>query len=51
MKQRLLFVCLAVLLLPKAGSGQSTLQSRTYRFEDLPTQKEANATFRPSSMV
>jgi mannose-6-phosphate isomerase-like protein (cupin superfamily) len=47
MKQKLLLLCMAVLLLPKSGSGQSTLQSRTYRFEELPTQKEANATFRP----
>ena len=47
MKQKLLLLCIAVLLLPKSGSGQSTLQSRTYRFEELATQKEANATFRP----
>ncbi len=47
MKPKLLLVCLAVFLFPKSGSGQSTLQSRTYRFEDLASQKEANATFRP----
>jgi mannose-6-phosphate isomerase-like protein (cupin superfamily) len=47
MKPKFLWVCLAVFLFPKSGSGQSTLQSRTYRFEDLTSQKEANATFRP----
>ncbi|MGD0402849.1 MAG: cupin domain-containing protein [Candidatus Acidiferrales bacterium] len=47
MKPKLLLVCLVVFLLPKSGSGQSTLQSRTYNFEDLTPQKEANATFRP----
>jgi mannose-6-phosphate isomerase-like protein (cupin superfamily) len=47
MRQKLLLGCIAVLLLPKPGSGQSTLQSHTYRFEDLTSQKEANETFRP----
>ncbi|HXN17012.1 MAG TPA: cupin domain-containing protein [Candidatus Binatus sp.] len=47
MRQKLLLACLGVLLLPKPGSPQSTLQSHTYRFEDLTSQKEANATFRP----
>jgi mannose-6-phosphate isomerase-like protein (cupin superfamily) len=47
MRQKLLLAGLAVLLLPKPGSPQSTLQSHTYRFEDLTSQKEANATFRP----
>jgi mannose-6-phosphate isomerase-like protein (cupin superfamily) len=47
MKPKLLLVCLVVFLLPRSGSGQSTLQSRTYNFEDLTAQKEANATFRP----
>jgi mannose-6-phosphate isomerase-like protein (cupin superfamily) len=47
MKPKLLLICIAVLLLPKSQSGQTTLQSRTYPFEDLTAQKEANATFRP----
>src|ERR1700733_2795590 len=47
MRQKLLLASLALLVLPKANSGQSTLQSHTYRFEDLASQKEANATFRP----
>jgi mannose-6-phosphate isomerase-like protein (cupin superfamily) len=47
MRQKLLLASLALLVLPKPNSGQSTLQSHTYRFEDLTSQKEANATFRP----
>ena len=47
MRQKLLLASLALLLFPKPNSGQSTLQSHTYRFEDLTSQKEANATFRP----
>ena len=47
MKPKFLWVCLAVFLFPKSGSGQSTLQSHAYRFEELTSQKEANATFRP----
>lgn len=46
MKHKMLLVC-AVLLLPKVGSSQSTLKSGTFRFEDLTSHKEANATFRP----
>jgi (S)-ureidoglycine aminohydrolase len=47
MRFKLLLVCAFLLLLPKPGSGQSTLRSGTYRFEDLPSQKQDNATFRP----
>jgi mannose-6-phosphate isomerase-like protein (cupin superfamily) len=47
MKYKLLLVCAVLLLLPKVGSSQSTLKSGTFRFEDLTSQKEANATFRP----
>ena len=47
LKLRLLLICMVVLLLPKSQAGQSTLQSGTYRFEDLTARKEANATFRP----
>jgi mannose-6-phosphate isomerase-like protein (cupin superfamily) len=47
MRQKLLLASLALLVLPKANSGQSTLQSHAYRFEELTSQKEANATFRP----
>ena len=47
MRYKPLLVCAVLLLLPKVGSSQSTLKSGTYRFEDLTSQKEANATFRP----
>jgi hypothetical protein len=47
MIQKLLLACLVLLLPPKPNSGQSTLQSHTYRLEDLTSQKEANATFGP----
>ena len=47
LKLRLLLICMVVLLLPKSQAGQSTLQSGTYRFEDLTARKEASATFRP----
>jgi mannose-6-phosphate isomerase-like protein (cupin superfamily) len=47
MTKKLACVFLLVILLPIPGSGQSTLKSGTFRFEDLTAQKEANATFRP----
>ena len=47
MKEKLLLVCSLLLLSPKPGSSQSTLKSATYRFEDLTSQKQENATFRP----
>jgi mannose-6-phosphate isomerase-like protein (cupin superfamily) len=47
MTTKLAFVFLLAILLPIPGTGQSTLKSSTFRFEDLTAQKEANATFRP----
>lgn len=47
MSRKLLLVCALILLLAKAGSSQSTLKSGMYRFEDLSSQKQENATFRP----
>ncbi|MFZ0520940.1 MAG: cupin domain-containing protein [Candidatus Acidiferrales bacterium] len=47
MNYRLLLVCALLLIFPKPGSSQSTLKSSTYRFEDLTSQKQENATFRP----
>jgi (S)-ureidoglycine aminohydrolase len=47
MSRKLLLVCALILLSAKAGSSQSTLKSGTYRFEDLSSQKQENATFRP----
>jgi (S)-ureidoglycine aminohydrolase len=47
MKCKLLWMCAILLLLPKASSSQSSLRSGTYRFEDLSSQKQENATFRP----
>lgn len=47
MKAKLLLVCVFFLLLPLAGASQSALKSSTYRFEDLTSQKQENATFRP----
>ena len=51
MKPKFLWVCLAVFLFPKSGSGQSTLQSRTYRFEDLTSQKGPTPPFARFSTV
>ena len=45
MNGKLLLVCAFLLLFPKPGSSQSTLKSGTYRFEDLTSQKQENATF------
>jgi mannose-6-phosphate isomerase-like protein (cupin superfamily) len=47
MRENLVLVFVSLLLVSQAGSGLSTLKSATYRFDDLVTQKEANATFRP----
>jgi mannose-6-phosphate isomerase-like protein (cupin superfamily) len=47
MKTRLAWVLFVFFLLPIPDSGQSTLKSGMFRFEDLTEQKEANATFRP----
>lgn len=47
MNGKLLLVCALPLLFAKPGSSQSTLKSGTYRFEDLTSQKQENATFRP----
>ena len=47
MKYKMLLVCTVLLLLPRVGSSQSTLKSGSFRFEDLTSHKEANATLRP----
>jgi mannose-6-phosphate isomerase-like protein (cupin superfamily) len=47
MKDNLLLAFASLLLISQAASGPATLKSATYRFDDLVTQKEANATFRP----
>jgi mannose-6-phosphate isomerase-like protein (cupin superfamily) len=47
MKENLVLAVVSLLLVSQAGSGPSTLKSATHRFDDLVTQKEANATFRP----
>jgi mannose-6-phosphate isomerase-like protein (cupin superfamily) len=47
MRENLVLAFVGLLLVSQAGSGPTTLKSATYRFDDLVTQKEANATFRP----
>jgi (S)-ureidoglycine aminohydrolase len=47
MREKLLLALVGLLLVSQSGSGQSTLKSATYRFEDLTEKKEASATFRP----
>jgi len=51
MRQKLLLACLELLLLPKPNCGQSTLQSHTYRFEDLTPRKRPTRLFALSSTV
>jgi mannose-6-phosphate isomerase-like protein (cupin superfamily) len=47
MKTKWMMLLPAFFLLAIPGSGQSTLRSATFRFEDLTSKKEPNATFRP----
>jgi mannose-6-phosphate isomerase-like protein (cupin superfamily) len=47
MRENLVLALVGFLLVLQTGSTPVTLKSTTYRFEDLVTQKEANATFRP----
>ena len=47
MRENLVLAFVGLLLVSQAGSAPATLKSATYRFEDLVTQKQANATFRP----
>jgi quercetin dioxygenase-like cupin family protein len=47
MRENLVLAFVSLLLISQAGSEPSTLKSATYAFDDLVTQKEANATFRP----
>ena len=47
MRENLVLAFVGLFLVLQAGSGPTALKSATYRFDDLVTQKEANATFRP----
>jgi mannose-6-phosphate isomerase-like protein (cupin superfamily) len=47
MRHKPLLACAILVLLPKVSSSQSTLKSGTFRFEDLTSQRQENATFRP----
>jgi mannose-6-phosphate isomerase-like protein (cupin superfamily) len=47
MRENLVLALMGLFLITQAGSAPSTLKSATYSFEDLASQKEENATFRP----